>query len=637
MRAGVLAAIALAACASPAPRGPAQPPAPPLTERVPALEQLPADTLFVAATADLAATAAALGWPDVLARFGDVGPRISAELRSLFGADLLDPSALSAIGIAPQGAAGLALLPGKDLVLVVFARLEDSYRFQTFLHESAEVVGPVRTRTEGGGMVVELESIDELGMVIRGEHAMLVFADDDDELAPTLSRLVSLQPEASLARDPHFLAVQQGSDAQVGAYLALHRVADQIAASVERQRAGAEAHPSYRARLEAEVRLADQALRPIGGVAADLWLEPDGLRLEARADVAASSIWERLFRPGDEASWRAVPGTDQRLVLAWAASVAPEEALALARLVAAAGGSRADPAPALERWLGAGEGASQGISALPAAARELVDAPAELRLVIDLRRAVARQKQSAPFAAPPELGPDASPALRELVARYRSAAEARDRAEAELVRLGAEEAAETAAAVGTTAVSVRRDGQRWTLRALQVDMAEGPPGLLASFIDAQLDHLPTRRALNQARQRYWEAEDQLYQVSRDIELAQRSESPPEVVVGVDTSAGGTAGLDKDTIAGTVRRQLPRVRHCYETQLVKNPKLAGTVVVSFAIGPDGAVETASIKSSTLAHPATESCVVDVVAGLRFSRPEGGARVVVNYPFVLQAAP
>jgi len=91
-------------------------------------------------------------------------------------------------------------------------------------------------------------------------------------------------------------------------------------------------------------------------------------------------------------------------------------------------------------------------------------------------------------------------------------------------------------------------------------------------------------------------------------------------------------LDKDIIRRIVRAHLGRVRHCYEKALASDASLAGKVTVSFVIGADGSVTSASVKDSTLASESVESCVLKAVERMSFPKPIGGGVVAVSYPFV-----
>jgi TonB family protein len=91
-------------------------------------------------------------------------------------------------------------------------------------------------------------------------------------------------------------------------------------------------------------------------------------------------------------------------------------------------------------------------------------------------------------------------------------------------------------------------------------------------------------------------------------------------------------LDKDIIRRIARARIPTMRYCYEKALVKDPSLAGKIVVSFVIGPDGRVRSADVKSSTVGDATMERCVVEAIERASFPKPVGGGVVAVTYPFV-----
>ncbi len=105
--------------------------------------------------------------------------------------------------------------------------------------------------------------------------------------------------------------------------------------------------------------------------------------------------------------------------------------------------------------------------------------------------------------------------------------------------------------------------------------------------------------------------------------------PPLVRQGA-TSVSGR--LPVEVIRRVVRQSFGRVRLCYEKGLLKNPELAGRVVVSFVIGSDGTVRSASGGSSTIADAAVVACIVGAFQRVTFPAPESGS-VTVTYPFVL----
>jgi len=95
-------------------------------------------------------------------------------------------------------------------------------------------------------------------------------------------------------------------------------------------------------------------------------------------------------------------------------------------------------------------------------------------------------------------------------------------------------------------------------------------------------------------------------------------------------------LSREVIRRVIRRHINEVRFCYEQQLIQDPDLEGRVTVAFIISPTGAVQSASVRASTLNDSRVESCIVQAVRRWTFPAPDGGGVVAVNYPFVLSSA-
>lgn len=100
-------------------------------------------------------------------------------------------------------------------------------------------------------------------------------------------------------------------------------------------------------------------------------------------------------------------------------------------------------------------------------------------------------------------------------------------------------------------------------------------------------------------------------------------APLAVVCALATAA--SAYPDKSPIRRAIRAQMGRIRACYETALVKDPKLEGNVVVKFSVGPKGDV----IESTASGMPAIDSCIAGVIKTIKF--PAYGNVVQINYPF------
>ncbi len=98
-----------------------------------------------------------------------------------------------------------------------------------------------------------------------------------------------------------------------------------------------------------------------------------------------------------------------------------------------------------------------------------------------------------------------------------------------------------------------------------------------------------------------------------------------------------SGLPKDVINEVVQRHRSEIRACYDAALQRNPGLRGKVVVAFNIAPNGIVQSASVKESTLGDSALGNCIVARVKSWTFPKPEAPVVTEVSaYPFYLNPA-
>jgi hypothetical protein len=117
-------------------------------------------------------------------------------------------------------------------------------------------------------------------------------------------------------------------------------------------------------------------------------------------------------------------------------------------------------------------------------------------------------------------------------------------------------------------------------------------------------------------------------------------APPETVGAFPRArqkqATVGAGLDRDLVRRVVRSHINEVMHCYNLGLVRHAGLRGEVVLEFAIGPDGAVKSSALRSTSLRGTHGKNvgaCMVKSVLRWKFPKPAGGATVDVVYPFEL----
>lgn len=75
----------------------------------------------------------------------------------------------------------------------------------------------------------------------------------------------------------------------------------------------------------------------------------------------------------------------------------------------------------------------------------------------------------------------------------------------------------------------------------------------------------------------------------------------------------------DALAQAIKVRVSDVQACYDK--AGKPELAGTLEISFAVLPTGALANASVESTTLKNMAIESCVIGVLQGIKVAKPLG----------------
>lgn len=110
----------------------------------------------------------------------------------------------------------------------------------------------------------------------------------------------------------------------------------------------------------------------------------------------------------------------------------------------------------------------------------------------------------------------------------------------------------------------------------------------------------------------------------------------ESIVCANCTPSLSADYDRDLVLKVVKRHQNEIRFCYESELTRDPSLAGKVTVSWTIAGTGEVEAAVIAESGLSNAKVEDCIVNRVSRWRFAEPKGGGEVRVTFPWVFQVA-
>lgn len=102
---------------------------------------------------------------------------------------------------------------------------------------------------------------------------------------------------------------------------------------------------------------------------------------------------------------------------------------------------------------------------------------------------------------------------------------------------------------------------------------------------------------------------------------------PTVRLGIVNTTGS---LDRSVAERIVRRNLNRIRFCYERERSSAPALTGQLSIRLDVGADGRVTGTQVSSSSMPDP-VDRCVESVARRLRFPEVAGGATVTVPYRF------
>jgi hypothetical protein len=93
-------------------------------------------------------------------------------------------------------------------------------------------------------------------------------------------------------------------------------------------------------------------------------------------------------------------------------------------------------------------------------------------------------------------------------------------------------------------------------------------------------------------------------------------------------------LDPELIRKVVHEHAGQIRYCYETELIKNPKLNGKVAIRWVITASGTVASSNVAQTTVNDSTMEECLAGRVRTWIFPKPKGGGVVVVTYPFLFK---
>jgi TonB family protein len=107
-------------------------------------------------------------------------------------------------------------------------------------------------------------------------------------------------------------------------------------------------------------------------------------------------------------------------------------------------------------------------------------------------------------------------------------------------------------------------------------------------------------------------------------------------VGLRTGGdiGGSGEFDAGLVQRQIKQRIKSITRCYESELRRNPGLAGKVTVTFTIQERGNVTGAKATENTTGSAAVADCVTRTISRFRFNPGPDGGSVTFRYPFVFQ---
>jgi outer membrane biosynthesis protein TonB len=107
-------------------------------------------------------------------------------------------------------------------------------------------------------------------------------------------------------------------------------------------------------------------------------------------------------------------------------------------------------------------------------------------------------------------------------------------------------------------------------------------------------------------------------------------------VGLNTQdASVDEGLTKEEVARVIHSHMNEIRYCYESGILKDPTIAGKLLVDFKINATGVVPNAGVLEASLKDTQVTQCLLGKLKTWKFPHPRGGVNVAVTYPFIFKS--
>ncbi len=116
----------------------------------------------------------------------------------------------------------------------------------------------------------------------------------------------------------------------------------------------------------------------------------------------------------------------------------------------------------------------------------------------------------------------------------------------------------------------------------------------------------------------------------------RGQGHGQFEVGLNTAeAVVDEGLTKEEVARVIHSHMSEIRYCYENGILRDPTLAGKLLVDFKINASGHVPNAGVMEASLKGSEVSQCLLGKLKAWKFPEPRGGVIVAVTYPFIFKS--
>lgn len=147
--------------------------------------------------------------------------------------------------------------------------------------------------------------------------------------------------------------------------------------------------------------------------------------------------------------------------------------------------------------------------------------------------------------------------------------------------------------------------------------------------------LSMRLPLGSTQLMFEDARGQIRSVTVDLRERVTALEPAALAKLVAPKEVRTGYLEPEQISGVIKAGLEPLRRCYERGLRVVPTLAGKLVLSMRVGPDGRVTRAEPKGNSDLPVEVSRCLSQEAGRLTFPKPEGGGGLSFDVPLNLKS--